>query len=98
MNKIKIKSAPEENEPAESHFYPILEYLALKGNYPDIEQKFSHDKSGVTCYMTESVDFTDLLNHFEFPESITVNTTFGKITDHWYGIMMFANVMESETQ
>ena len=79
--KILIKKSSERGAETGSNFYPLFDYYASKGNFPnnshtyfeDKQSAFTGSQNGYTSKFRWPIDYDDTLNRFEFEEGLVVN-------------------------
>ena len=78
--KILIKNSPERGAETGSNFYPLFDYYASKGNFPnnshtyfeDKQSAFTGSQNGYTSDFRWPIDYDDMLNRFEFENGLIV--------------------------
>jgi len=73
--KVVISAMANEGESSTSHLKPVIDYLLSKGNSIQhvLAEPYIYSFNGADCVMDERVDWVDLMEQFEFPDSIIIS-------------------------
>lgn len=73
MTKQKIEPYAVEGKPGYHHLNPVVEYLLKKGNESSNNFIWGSNRTGYFCHLKGKIDFAQLLETFDFPESIKLS-------------------------
>lgn len=55
------------------HFSPIVDFLLANGHEPAHEFVWGNNRTGYFCHLKGDIDFSVLMDRFQFPPTIVVN-------------------------
>lgn len=73
QSKISIDSYPKNGEPDYNHLQPIVDFLLTKGNESANNYLWGNNRTGYFCHLRNDIDFDEIQERFDFPESIKIN-------------------------
>ncbi len=73
MTKLKIEPYAEKGKPDYYHLNPVVEFLFKIGNESSNDFIWGNNRTGYFCHLKNKINFTQLQENFDFPESIKLS-------------------------
>lgn len=70
MHKKRILADAPPGQPLHAHLEPIVDCLIASGNSLAHPYRWGSNREGYFCHMARPIDFSRLMENFEFPPTI----------------------------
>lgn len=72
MQKIRILDDAPAGKPLHAHLEPIVDFLIAGGNKFAHPYRWGSSREGYFCHLKEPINFSDIVGHFDLPETIVL--------------------------
>jgi hypothetical protein len=72
MHKTRILADAPPGHPLHSHLEPIVDFLIATGNSLTHPYRWGSNREGYFCHFVRPIDFSALVDSFEFPTTIVL--------------------------